>query len=202
MVIVSYFKRYFLLLFGISLFFLNCKSEKKQIPKNKRQIEIVSPVNQSYTSQKQIRDTLRSPLIGKTLEYVKSIKPFNSLDYSSTGIHIEPDSNVNFSLGYFNSNSQTVDFLVFLKKHNNDKVVIDVLKLQDEMLLSNKNNRLSTFFCYKDGMQDEEIIAIAKYEEEEFLTKILKAWRADRKTEKIIEIPVEGIKVENMGYGI
>ncbi|WP_103867605.1 hypothetical protein [Aquimarina sp. I32.4] len=65
-----------------------------------------------------------------------------------------------------------------------------------------ETDNLYYHFCFKDGKQDEEIIAIAKYEEEEFLTKILKAWRADRKTEKIIEIPVKGIKVENMEYGI
>ena len=47
-----------------------------------------------------------------------------------------------------------------------------------------------------------EVATTGTSKEVNALTKILKAWRADRKTEKIIEIPVDGIKVENMDYGL
>ena len=81
--------------------------------------------------------------------------------------------------------------------------VLDLTKKEYYTLLENKDKMLYSGFGYKNDKIDEEIIAIAQYDENaEFLTKIYKAWRADRKTEKIIEIPVDGIKVENMDYGL
>lgn len=81
--------------------------------------------------------------------------------------------------------------------------ILDVLDLTREEKLKSTDFVLYYHFCFKNGKNDQEIIAIAKYEEDkEFLTKIYKAWRADRKIEKIIEIPIEGITVENPEYGI
>jgi hypothetical protein len=57
--------------------------------------------------------------------------------------------------------------------------------------------------CFSNNNLDREIIAIADYQpDEEFLTRIRRAWRASRKTGKFEELPVKGIKCENVDYGI
>ncbi|QXP53202.1 hypothetical protein [Cellulophaga sp. HaHa_2_1] len=200
MVINFKFIRKSILFILFSILLLNCNVEEKKKP-HEAVNNAPKAIRKVFVKNLIGNDSLKEAFIQKELNYLRSNPFFKSLQYSSTGIHIDTDSKINYSLGYFNSTSDKTDFLIFLKKNKDSKICLDILSLKDEKLLKNDNNRLSSFFCYKDGKQDEEIIAIAEYEEEKFLTKILKAWRADRKTEKIIEIPVDGIKVENMDYG-
>ncbi|HEX8494805.1 MAG TPA: hypothetical protein VF658_18325 [Pyrinomonadaceae bacterium] len=57
--------------------------------------------------------------------------------------------------------------------------------------------------CFLAQKPDGEIAAIADEEfEAEFFTRIRRAWRANRKTEKFEEISVKGIKCRNEGYGV
>lgn len=57
--------------------------------------------------------------------------------------------------------------------------------------------------CFSSDNLDREVIAIADYQpDEEFLTHIRQAWRANRKIGKFETIPIEGIKCENVDYGV
>jgi hypothetical protein len=59
------------------------------------------------------------------------------------------------------------------------------------------------FSCRRNGEPDPEILAIAKYDpDQEFLTEILHAWRANRDAGKIESISTEGIRCENPGWGV
>ncbi len=67
-----------------------------------------------------------------------------------------------------------------------------------------KNQILVSYsVCLLGNNLDREIVAIAYYQpDEEYFTRIRRAWRANRQTEKFEEIPTKGIKCENVGYGI
>lgn len=57
--------------------------------------------------------------------------------------------------------------------------------------------------CLLNDKLDSEIVAIAfNQPDEEYFTRISRAWRTNRTTEKFEEILVKGIKCENIGYGI
>lgn len=57
--------------------------------------------------------------------------------------------------------------------------------------------------CFSGENRDKEIIAVADYQPgEEYLTRVRRAWRANRKTEKFEEILTEGIRCENVDYGV
>ncbi len=186
----------------IILFLSACKVENKSPIKTVSKVANIDLIEKKTITKTKVNDTLKKHFLGKKLNYFKNTPPFSSLDFGSVGIHTNPDNNINYSLGHFNLNSEKVEYIVFFKRTKEGKVAIDILNLVMEKKLEIEKNRLNTFFCYKGRKNDQEIIAIAEYEEKEFLTKILKAWRADRKTEKIIEIPVDGIKVENIDYGL
>ena len=50
---------------------------------------------------------------------------------------------------------------------------------------------------------DKEIVAIVDYQRGvEYFTRVRKAWRANRQTEKFEVIPTRGIKCENDGFGL
>lgn len=57
--------------------------------------------------------------------------------------------------------------------------------------------------CLMENRADKEIVAIADYQPgEQYFTRVRKAWRANRQTEKFEVIPTKGIKCENDGFGI
>jgi len=64
-----------------------------------------------------------------------------------------------------------------------------------------KNHYVDYSICRLNGKEDSEIIVLYEYEDIESYTKIKKAWRADRKLKKIIEIKTKGIDCPNEGYG-
>jgi hypothetical protein len=57
-------------------------------------------------------------------------------------------------------------------------------------------------FCGKDGLFDQEIIALVVYEDKEYFRKIVRAWRADRRQEKISEVSPQQIICKNEGWGV
>jgi hypothetical protein len=54
--------------------------------------------------------------------------------------------------------------------------------------------------CLINKKADPELIGIAKYAEKEMYTNLSKAWRANRKTNKIEEISVKGLSCVDNGY--
>jgi len=144
---------------------------------------------------------LREKLIGKTYTDLKEIEEFK--EYNSGGATIGDDFNGKTYMFSSVRGVKDIAKYVLLEESLNSKFkIVDILDLTKEDVLYDEDYNLYYHFCYKDGKNDQEIIAIAKYEEEEFLTKIVKAWRADLKNEKIIEIPIDGITVSNEEYGL
>ncbi len=57
--------------------------------------------------------------------------------------------------------------------------------------------------CLLEYQPDNEIAAVVTYEAGvQYFTRVHKAWRANRSTEKFEVIPMKGIKCESEGYGI
>ncbi|MDT7603173.1 MAG: hypothetical protein QOF61_1170 [Acidobacteriota bacterium] len=66
-----------------------------------------------------------------------------------------------------------------------------------------RNKVLVYSFCSSGKKPDSEIVAIADYQpDEEFFTRVRRAWRANRKTEKFEEISPRSIRCTNEGYGV
>jgi hypothetical protein len=76
--------------------------------------------------------------------------------------------------------------------------ILDTLQIRN----LKETEYISYQLCRKDSINDSEIIAVVLFEDTEYFTKVLKAWRANRKTGKIIEIETTGIDCMNEGYGV
>lgn len=185
------------------LFVFSCKQEAQK-PNNKEiniasiEVDTIEKVNK--LSQEKNQNTIRR-FIGKSLDELKQSKEFRDYSFGWGTIDTDDNSNINYSLGLFKGSGDIDKYVVFLR-HNSDNIILDILDLTEEKILEEDDKNLYYHFCYKDNKNNQEIIAIAEYEEEEFLTKIIKAWQADRQKEKIIEIPVDGITVSNEEYGL
>ncbi|MFD0992992.1 hypothetical protein [Tenacibaculum geojense] len=194
-------KNYIILLL-FSLFF-SCKTEKKESTSNIDN-NISIPVKTNENLQK-TNNTLKDKLKGKTYSNIKEIDELKNC-YHPGGSVVGKLNGKTFTVSVFHVKEGIPSYILFeesLSSEVNKFKILDVLDLTKEEILKDESYSLNHHFCYKNGKSDEEIVAIAKEdEEEEFFTEIYKAWRADCKKEKFIEIPVEGIKVENMGYGI
>jgi hypothetical protein len=185
------------------LFVISCKQEVQK--SNKKEINIASTEVETVEkgnglSQEKNKNTIQS-FIGKSLDELKQSEEFKHYSFGWGIIDTDDTSNANYSLGSFQGPGDIDKYVVFLKNNNGNKV-LDILDLTREKILEDDDKNLYYHFCYKDNKNDQEIIAIAEYEEEEFLTKIIRAWQADRKSEKIIEISVDGITVSNEEYGL
>ncbi|MVO11082.1 hypothetical protein GOQ30_18075 [Flavobacterium sp. TP390] len=98
------------------------------------------------------------------------------------------------------SNSETKIFILFFKIENTKKIIIDILEIDKKEL---KENKL-TEYCYTNNGVNVEIIALVKDTDNnvEFYTKIIKAWRANRKTGKFEKIAKRKVKkCDNENYG-
>jgi len=56
--------------------------------------------------------------------------------------------------------------------------------------------------CELNGESAPEIAVIAEYQDKELFERIVKAWKADLKSGRIIEIDTKGIICINEGYGV
>ena len=56
--------------------------------------------------------------------------------------------------------------------------------------------------CSLRGSPDFELIALAKQEDADSFRTIVRAWRADRSTNRIVQVAVAGIACANEGYGV
>jgi len=78
-------------------------------------------------------------------------------------------------------------------------MILDVLVLPSFTI----NETLEIGQCFLNGVIDSEIVAIVEEErDQEFLSKIHRAWRANRGTGKFESIPPIGIKCTNENYGM
>jgi hypothetical protein len=119
---------------------------------------------------------------------------------NESGFLLEKDG-FDYTFGIAFSHSETQTFLLFFKIENTKKIIIDILAIDKKDLSGNK----LTEYCYSKKGADSELIAIVEESnsDSEFYTKILKAWRANRKSEKFEKIkPKKILKCNNESYGI
>ncbi len=199
----------------ICFFIVSCVSKKDErsdntIKKNIYENHKTNDINSSEKSQIKIQDSflgkkIKDKLVGKIYSSITELIEVKDL-YSHGGGIIEGEfNNKNYSLSRIKMSTDAYSYIfleqIIHESKNDFFKILDILDLTKESKLKDYN--LYYHFCYYNNKNDQEIIAIAKYvEDEEFFTDIYKAWRADRKTEKIIEISTEGITVENVGFGI
>jgi len=199
--VIKFIRNLYFILFFIAFF--GCKSEKKESfsHQEKQQTLVKKEAKDKTVFEEKLNNNLKDKLIGKTYSDLNEIQYFKGF-HSGGSIIGETFNGKNYSISNIRGKGNKTKYILFEEHKENQKrfKILDLLDLSNNKLLI--SNNLYYHFCYKDGKQDQEIIAIAKYEEEEFLTKILKAWRTDREIEKIIEIPVDGIKVENIDFGL
>lgn len=96
--------------------------------------------------------------------------------------------------------------MLWFELMNRDNSGASYSEVKDVLVLPKirKNQVLVSYSaCLLNDKLDNEIVAIAyDLPDEEYYTRIHRAWRANRETEKFEEIPVKGIKCENIGYGV
>jgi hypothetical protein len=127
-----------------------------------------------------------------------------TLTNTGGGYLLPKDENFNdFSINY--CHSETSIFFLFIKHHYVNgkklKTVKDVLEIKKSGI--GKKQKITEYCQTKNGV-DSEIFAIVKEDSNpEFYTKIIRAWRANRKTERFEKIkPRKIVKCGNESYGI
>ncbi|WP_046673922.1 hypothetical protein [Sphingobacterium sp. Ag1] len=160
----------------------------------------------SWSSFKTVNDQ-KNPLYGKVFREINEIAELKSYTYT-TGALIETDKNTQgdfrFAAGYFTNAKNGVCILEeLLPDDSKGKVkykILDTINIQK----LKSNEQLSLCNCKQGDKPDSEIIAISRVDEhKEYFDKIVKAWRMDTKSQKIIPLKdTKGISCLNEGYGI
>jgi len=106
-----------------------------------------------------------------------------------------------FDFGIAQIRNKELNVIIFDKVVPGLKSTFEIL---DTLQIRNlkETEYISYQLCRKDTINDSEIIAVVLFDDTEYFTKVLKAWRANRKTGKIIEIETTGIDCMNEGYGV
>jgi hypothetical protein len=76
--------------------------------------------------------------------------------------------------------------------------VLDVLALPP----IRKNQILAHSICFIGDEFEPEVLGIFDYQDKQYFTRVRRAWRANRLSEKFEEIPAKNIKCENEGWGV
>lgn len=84
---------------------------------------------------------------------------------------------------------------------------IPLWEVLDAIALPNNydKDKINNIFiaCEINRKLDPELVVIAKYEQDkEYITQIIKAWRANRSIKKFQEIPPQNIRCINPGWGV
>ena len=97
-----------------------------------------------------------------------------------------------------------VRMLLFDSLTHRDAAGMPHWEVKDVLVLPRvPRNQLITYsLCWLGGRLDREIAAVVEYTDTEYFTRVRRAWRANRATEKFEAIPTKGIKCENEGYGV
>lgn len=159
-------------------------------------------------SQNKFRGKNIYSLIGQDLRTLDCKIDFE--DYTITnpggGYMLQKDNKLSIGdYGISNCYSATSVFYLFVKfegKDNENELILDILEIDRTHFAGNK----MTEYCetnQKSG--DNEIFALVKNNKNnsEFYTKVVKAWRANKKTEKFELVKKKKIKrCGNEDYGI
>ncbi len=80
--------------------------------------------------------------------------------------------------------------IILFSKISLDKDRSEIYSLKDTLIILSLSSDqfVSIGYCYKSDLHEEEIISIVQKTDKRNIQKILKAWRANPKTEKIEEL--------------
>ena len=94
--------------------------------------------------------------------------------------------------------------LWFDRLTHRDDQGIAYCELKDVLVLPviSKRQVLVYAMCLLNNKPDGEIAAVADQAGVQYFTRVRKAWRTNRTTEKFEPIPVKGVKCENPGFGL
>lgn len=138
-------------------------------------------------------------IIGKTFRDYKLEAGMFRQHEDLGGSMLEPLHGIDFGIHLLRKGSDYV--LIFEKIRTKEgKAFYEVLDYT-EIKGVKENEYINYADCLMDSVPDTEIIALLVPSNDEYHTTILKAWRADRKTRKIVPISTEGIVCYNEGYG-
>lgn len=148
-------------------------------------------------------------LYGTVYRQISEVPQLKEYEYQRGGvISTNKDENGDYRYGlaqYGNDKNYVIALEEFIREPNNPK---PQRKILDTLNINKLNiDEIITFYnCRLNKATDSEIIAIVKgngNDGVEYYNQIIKAWRADPKTQKIIPIEdLKGIDCLNEGYGI
>jgi hypothetical protein len=102
-----------------------------------------------------------------------------------------------FGINFYSSDEK--HFLLFSKFSNSRHKILDIIEINKKDFQGKK----ITEYCSTKKGWSTEIIALVNNTNTEFYTKILKAWRANRKSEKFEKVrPKKIINCGNESFGI
>jgi hypothetical protein len=109
-------------------------------------------------------------------------------------ILIESLNDIEYGIAHYKKGSFNVVAFERIMRQANGKVnylLIDVLEING----IGKNQRISCGLCRLNKLNDTDIIAVYQFNNNDngFSTKVKKAWRANRKTDKFEQIDTKGI---------
>ncbi|TPN85856.1 hypothetical protein [Aquimarina algicola] len=202
---MKYFFKTIIFLFIVS----SCKVETKKIANTSE--NIISTSSEKEVVQQQ-KDTVRKKsAIGKSynkyLHEIEEFKKFTSRGgWSVTDYQDDTSKYSGYILSTLDIFEENKEEGTSIRKGTkyvvmvNNKVVIDYIDV--EKIDIPKDYFLSDEVWLNDEI-DREIFAYVRYDDsgEQFVTDIYKAFRADKETGKIFEVPSKGMKAENGDYG-
>jgi hypothetical protein len=92
-------------------------------------------------------------------------------------------------------------FIVFFSTKDSGAVEYTINDLLEVPPLA-KGWMVKTSFCRQNEMEDPLVVALVKLTKTEYLKSIKKAWRFNRETKVIEQVPVSGISCLNEGFDI
>ncbi len=149
----------------------------------------------------------QNPLYGKIFSDLKDLPELKNYTHIAGSVIYDskaPNGDYRFAISYYQDGDKRICIFEELLK-SGEKGDIKYKILDTITIGKIRNNEYFTFCnCRRDTIWDSEIIALVVAEDDkEFYDKIVKAWRADTKTGKIIIIKnTEGINCSNEGYGL
>jgi hypothetical protein len=143
------------------------------------------------------QQTDKNSIFSKQYRDINEFECFKDFKEISSAIIGETNK---FDFGISQITNKKLNVIIFDKVVPGLKSTFEIL---DTLQIRNlkKTEYISFQLCRKDSINDSEIIAVVLFDDTEYFTKVLKAWRANRKTGKIIEIETTGIDCMNEGYG-
>ncbi len=153
----------------------------------------------NYQNFAQVKQNTRS-YVGLRYQGRKLPKGIQEIAGWTVGTGTEPRQS--YSVSYVRQGSQQMLWFQNLvsrdRSGNPTWQVIDAINLPK----FNTGEQIAPPTCSFKGVSDPELIAVVKYEDKEILRNIRQAWRANRRTRKIEQIPPKNIVCQNPGWGV